>query len=400
MRILYLTDIRFPIERANGMQTMETAHALARLGHEVRLGVRPDPLRPPRDPFDFYDLPPEPRLRVERAPIAGPFWLRRAEFLSWSAWRGVFTRDVDLVFTRDLGVADLLHRLPWRRPLVYESHGFAPVFAETLSELVTGADSASARKVRRLTNRERAVWKAADGYVATTRVLADEMTSKFGSRARVVVLSNGVRLPVEMPASGSSGGQMPVAMYAGHLYPWKGVDVFVQALALVPQVRGVILGGSEGDADMTRVRALAESVGVSSRVTFSGFVAKAELPARMAEADVYVLPTLDTPSARYTSPLKMFEYMAMGRPIVATDLPPVREVLRNGENARLVPPGDANALAEALREVAADPVLGRRLAARARSDVEGYSWKRRAERLEALFTEVLSLTPSQRLTSI
>jgi len=399
VRILYLTDIRFPIERANGMQTMETAHALARRGHQVCLGVRPDPLRPKRDPFRFYDLNPDAGLSIERAPIAGPFWLRRLQFLAWSAWRSGVVRGVDLVFTRDLGVADVHRRLPFRQPLVYESHGFAPVFAETLDELVSGATSAPARKVRRLTDRERAVWLAAEGYVTTTQVLADELVSRFGARPRVAVLSNGVRLPI-MSAEDAPSSGAPLIAYAGHLYPWKGVDVFVRALSHLPRARGLVIGGGADDPDTVRVKALAESHGVSDRLAFAGFVPKAEVPRRLAAADVFVLPTLDTPSARYTSPLKMFEYMAMGRPIVATDLPPVREVLTDGVNARLVPPGDAAALADAISALLEDPVSGARLADRARADVQRFSWDRRAERLEALFAEVLSLTPSQRLTSI
>ncbi len=399
MRILYFTDIRFPIERANGMQAMETAHALARCGHEVRLGVRPDVLRPARDPFEFYGLPPEPRLRIDRAPIVGPFWLRRIEFLAWALWRAAVARGADVLFTRDLGVADVLRRLPSRPPLVYESHGFAPVFAETLPELVSGARGASAAKVRRLTARERAVWRSADAYVSTTQVLADEMAGRFGPRANVAVIPNGVRLEADPAAISAPPHDEPVLAYAGHLYPWKGVDVFVRALARLPGVRGLVVGGGN-DADMRRVVALADECGVRSRITFTGFVARADVPSRLAEADLFVLPTLDTPSARYTSPLKMFEYMALGRPIVATDLPPVREVLTDGENARLVPPGDAAALAAASQELLDDRRMAASLAGRAREDVARFSWERRALRLEQVFAQVLSLTPSQRLTSI
>jgi hypothetical protein len=117
VHILYLSDIRFPIERANGMQSMETAHALVRRGHVVTLGVRPDVVRPARDPFAFYGLPPDARLRIVRAPIGGPHRLRRIEFLAWAAARVMAARGVDVVFTRDLGVADLVRRVPRRPPL-------------------------------------------------------------------------------------------------------------------------------------------------------------------------------------------------------------------------------------------------------------------------------------------
>ena len=394
MRILYLSDIRFPIERANGIQTMETAHALARRGHIVHLGVRPDIVRPPQDPFAFYGLAADERLRIERAPIAGPYGLRRFEFLAWAGWRTARARDVDVVFTRDLGVADLLRRVPGRPPLVYESHGFAPVFAETLDELVSGAARARAGKVRRLIRRERRVWRDADGYVTTTAVLADELASRFGPRPRVEVVPNGLRFsPDAAPPAVAAGGR--VVLYAGQLYPWKGVDVLLRALATLPDVAAVILGGREGDADWGRIAALSDRLGIRSRVTLAGFVPKAALPARLADASLFVLPTLDTPSARYTCPLKMFEYMACGRPIVASDLPPVREVLTHDVNASLVPPGEPAALAAAIARLLDDPERGRRLAARARADSARYTWDRRGARVEAVLTDAVARRKSR-----
>ena len=69
MRIRYFADIRFPLERANGVQTMETCHALARRGHEVCLVVRPDSATPPRDPWAYYGLPPVPALTIEHVRV-------------------------------------------------------------------------------------------------------------------------------------------------------------------------------------------------------------------------------------------------------------------------------------------------------------------------------------------
>ena len=93
-------------------------------------------------------------------------------------------------------------------------------------------------------------------------------------------------------------------------------------------------------------------------------------------------------STRFTSPLKLFEYMAAGRAIVASDLPSIREVLHDGVDALLVVPGDANDLADALRRLLGDPALAAQLARAAFDAAPQYSWARRAERLETLFTEV------------
>ena len=112
MRILYFADIRFPLERANGIQTMETCHALAGRGHEVHLVVRPDTHTPARDPFAYYGLPRSARLIVEHAPVAGPQVARRIGYLTFAATRAVGAGRADIVMTRDLAVASLLLRLP------------------------------------------------------------------------------------------------------------------------------------------------------------------------------------------------------------------------------------------------------------------------------------------------
>src|SRR5215204_4583494 len=123
VRILYLADIRFPLERANGIQSMETCHALASRGHDVTLVVRPDTTAPQRDPFEFYGLPRIPSLHVEIAPVSGPAAARRAGYLTFSIGRSIGRTRQDILFTRDLGLASLLLNVPaaMRAPLVYEA---------------------------------------------------------------------------------------------------------------------------------------------------------------------------------------------------------------------------------------------------------------------------------------
>jgi glycosyltransferase involved in cell wall biosynthesis len=127
----------------------------------------------------------------------------------------------------------------------------------------------------------------------------------------------------------------------------------------------------------------------SLRITFTGLIPPADVSARLREADVLTLPNpASAISSEFTSPLKLFEYMASGRPIVASDLASLREVLRDEQNALLVDAGNPQALVAAIVRIKDDPELGRRLAGQAMLDVRDFTWARRAERLETLFGEV------------
>jgi glycosyltransferase involved in cell wall biosynthesis len=393
LRILYFADIRFPLERANGIQTMETCHALAGRGHDVTLVVRPDTHAPARDPFIYYGLARTPRLTVESSPAAGPALARRIGYLAFACGRAAGVRRADVVMTRDLAVAALLLRLPSRPPLAYESHGYAPDVAEALPGLLSTARPPSASKLARLARRESLVWTRADGYVTITRGLAESLQQRFGARPRLAVVHDGTRLATDLRplASGHLTSGDVVVGYAGHLYPWKGVDILLEALAHTPGIRATIVGGHEEEPDLARLRALAARLGVAGAVTFTGLVAPAEVAGHLAGADILVLPNpASAISSRATSPLKLFEYMAAGKAIVASNLPAIAEVLTHDVNAWLVAPGDAAALADGIRRLAGDAALRARLGSAARRDVAEYSWDRRAERLETLFAEVVA----------
>ncbi len=387
MRILYLADIRFPLERANGIQTMQTCHALAGRSHAVTLMVRADTARPPRDPFAYYGLPAIPSLEVRSIRVGGPPAARRAIYALQSGLAVVARRVADVVLTRDLGIASLLLALPRavRAPLVYESHGYAPAVSGSLDELLSGAKAAGARKKNRLETRERRVWGRADGYATITAGLAAELTQRFGPRPRLAVVPDGAALAGGRTYHEREPNTPPVVVYAGHLYPWKGVDVLIDALAALPGVRAVIVGGHPAEPDLARTRARAVERGIAERVEFTGLVPPPDVAAYLTHADVLVAPNTPTAvSKAYTSPLKLFEYLAAGRPIVASDLPAIREVLRHGENAVLVEPGSPEALAAGIHQVLSDAALARRLARRAFDDAGAFAWERRAERLEHL----------------
>ena len=130
--------------------------------------------------------------------------------------------------------------------------------------------------------------------------------------------------------------------------------------------------------------------GLRNRVTFTGLVPPGEVIGLLRGADVLVQPITSSPYTRYASPMKLFDYMAAGRPIVASDIVSLREVVADGRTARLVRPGSAEALAEGIRGVLADPAAADRMARAAFEEVAGHTWARRAERIERLLDEVVA----------
>ena len=275
------------------------------------------------------------------------------------------------------------------RAVVYEAHAVESIMYGERGALYGTSEAADAGKAARIARREERVWRKASGFVTTTAGIRDAFTQRHGSRPGVRVIPNGCDVPSARAFPGLAAESPPRVLYAGQLYPWKGADVLVEAMAAVPSARLVILGGIEGEADTRRIRALVEAHGLAGRTEMPGLVPQPRVAEELRRAAVVVAPFLRAGmTERHTSPLKVFEAMAAGRPIVASDMPSSREILRDGENALLVPPGEAATLAAALRRVLADGGLARRLAAAAWDEAPRYSWEARARALSELFEEV------------
>ena len=395
LEVVIPADIRFPLERANGVQVVKTAAALARDGACVRLLVRRSDPRPTPEVLALYGLGPHPCLEVRRLGVGhrrGRFALPRASFLARAAAAGfVAGRRDAVVFTRDLQLADLLLRLPaaGRGPVVYEAHAVESLMYLERGALYGTAQAADPAKAARIAGREERVWRRAAGFVTTTAGIRDTFVERHGGREAVRVIPNGCDVPAGKTRPGPAVEAPPRVLYAGQLYPWKGVDVLVEAMAAVPDARLVILGGIDGETDTRRIRSLVEARGLAQRTELPGLVPQARVADELERAAVVVVPFLRAGmTERHTSPLKVFEAMAAGRPIVASDLPSTREVLRDGENALLAPPGDAAALAAAVRRVLSERGLAARLAAAAWDEAPRYSWDARARALRALFAEL------------
>ena len=394
LQVLMPADIRFPLERANGVQIVKTAAALGRAGTRTTLLVRQSDPRPTPEILRLYGVDAGDTLEVRRLKVLhrrGSFLVSRASFLARAVAAAVaaLSRGT-VVFTRDLQLADVLLGLPGLpRRVVYEAHAVEWLLYGERGVLYGTGERPRPAKARRLRDREERVWKRAAAFVATTAGIRDSFTEAFGARERTRVVPNGCDVPAARTFPGLPDDVPPRVLYAGQLYPWKGVDVLVEALARVPQARLVVVGGLEGEPDLVRVRALCERLGLKDRVEFKGTVPPADVARELARAAVVAVPFLRSAmTERHTSPLKAFEALAAGRPVVASDLPSSREVLRHGETAWLVPPGDPAALADGLRRVLEDRALALRLAQGAFADAPRYSWDARGRALADVLREV------------
>jgi glycosyltransferase involved in cell wall biosynthesis len=171
--------------------------------------------------------------------------------------------------------------------------------------------------------------------------------------------------------------------YTGHLYAGRGIDLILELASRRPELRFVLAGGEPPDVE--RWTAEAESAGLKN-VAFLGFVENARLPGLQAGCDVLVMPyerkiavSSGGDTAAVASPMKVFEYLAAGRPLIASDLPVFHEVL-NERNAILLPPADVAAWETALISLQTDRARRQVLGEQARHDAARYSWVERARR--------------------
>jgi glycosyltransferase involved in cell wall biosynthesis len=174
-----------------------------------------------------------------------------------------------------------------------------------------------------------------------------------------------------------------IATYAGHLYPGRGIELILEVAPHLPDYLFLIVGGRE--EDLNRYRAMADSL---KNVRFVGFKPPQNVFLYLRAADVLLMPYGPQVGvirggrggdiAAVISPMKMFEYMAAGRPILASTLPVLKEILKNNVNSLLLPVDQPISWREALIRLSRDSQLAGRLGDQARSDVQRYTWEARA----------------------
>lgn len=369
MNIAYVTTVRMPTEKAHGLQIMQMCRAFAQAGHKVTLLVPKRQNTIAQDAFSYYGLPQDftieylpcvDALRFANALGNPALWITSFTF-GLAAARRLAALAPDVAYTRDPLLAP---RLPASAFRVFEAHDFPKSIPSMYGWL----------------------WKRFDRIVTVTEGLRATFIGRGVPAAKLLVAPDAVEIEkfnvkeTKEDARRALGLPMDVflAVYVGHLYPQKGADDVLSAAAkLDGGIRVAIVGATEGYLEKFRARVSADGM---KNVILPGRVPHADVPRWLRAADVTLLPNRGGSAydERYVSPMKLFEYAAAGRAIVATELPSIREVLKDGD-AIFVPPECPDAIASALNRLAKSPSEVARLEASSRALAARYTWSARVK---------------------
>jgi glycosyltransferase involved in cell wall biosynthesis len=356
---------------AYAINTVKMAQGFARLGHEVILicwGL------PGRQQVSGEELNRTYGLTASIKWVLLPqsrFWCSRKTKKLWAM--GLMALAV-ILWTRPHLVFCRAHIIPWLTSRL----GLA-----TVGEIHASPDNNEPRVRRFLQAATHPSFKL---LVTISNVLAQNYEERGVSSDKIIVLPDAVDLALfrrsERPNSSPYQKPGSHATYAGHLYDYKGIPTVLAAASLLPDIQFHLIGG--WPRDIERQRARIEEMGLSN-VTLHGLKPHVEIPPYLWHADVLLLPpSQHHPSAAWTSPLKLGEYLASGTPIVATSIPALRYWLTDDE-VKFVKPDDAEAIAEGIVNILEEPDYARTLAQNSLKKAQTLSYESRATSiLEAL----------------
>ncbi len=376
MRLVYPLLWARPDRKACRQQTMGTVAALARRGHEITLLMpqgTDDPLLTSGELRAYFGVCGD--FAVVQRPSR---WAGEKLFRSLMWLRQVFRDPL-------MGAADLLYA---RAPALLGLGGQPPIPFAVDHYRPWPDDWPAIRPLVRRTARQRKCL----GLVLHSDYAAAAYRRAGVPPAKLLVAHNGADPPLAAPpgkaaaraALGLPAGRA-IAAYAGRINAQKGLDQLLALADLRPDALFLLIGSeSEGE-----IEAVARS---RANVRIIPWQHPADLPAWLAAADALIVPASRAPLDQFRNcvlPLKLFAYFAAGRPILAPIAPDTAELLRDGENALLVPPGEPAAAALALDRILSEPGLARRLGEGAKESARKLTWDRRAESIEAFLEERL-----------
>ena len=363
VRVLFTFENRLPSRQADAEVFTTTAGRLARRLEHAALHVPQSRRTPWRAPSGLAVVPALAPARpgVLRHAICGITIVGRRAF-----------RDADLIYTRNLWVATTALLFGQRvvfdhyRPWPAQIPPLRPVLRVLIGHRRFVLNICHSDYTR---DAYRRIGVPAAKLVTIRNGFAPE---RLGNAGSVVAAKTMIGVPISRAT----------VVYTGRVNHKKGLDLLVEAAARLPDVLFLLVGGT-GDEPPGLV------AGAPPNVRIVPWQAEAGLARYLAAADVLVIPPSTRPLGEFGStvlPLKVFLYMAAGRPILAGATPDVEEVLRHGENAFLCPPDDAAALACGLATLLADEALRSRLAAASLSESGDLTWDARADRILAAIT--------------
>jgi glycosyltransferase involved in cell wall biosynthesis len=376
LKILYHHRIRS--KDGQYVHIEELIHALRKLGHEVIL-VEP----PAYNKASFGDD--AGGIAVLKRYCPGFLYelmeLAYSLLVYWRLRKAVLAHQPDGIYERYnlLQPAGVWLKRRFNLPMLLEVN--APVFEER-AKYDGIALPWLARWVERFT------WRGADRVLPVTEVLAKRLGAAGVPRERIAVIPNGINAD---DFGGAIDGEMAkrrlglegklVFGFTGFVRDWHGLDKVIELLARAdPEWHLVIVG--DGPARVA-LEKQARALNVGDRVTMTGIVGRDQVAAHVAAFDIALQPAV----VDYASPLKLFEYMALGRPVVAPAQPNIMEILTDGQDALLFDPQDPQALGRAVERLCRDAGLRRRIGEAARRTIESrcLTWDDNAKRVTELF---------------
>jgi len=374
MKILYLANLRLPTEKAYGIQIAKTCEAMASLGNEVLLLCPYRINKIKKDFFDFYSI--KKNFKFKRIWMLDFYLPGKLDRISVNLKNFcsalilciyVLTQKIDRVYTRDEWPAYVLSF--FKKSVAFEIH-----------KIYSGKKFF----LKRLKNKTNKI-------IAITNGLKSDLVALGFREENILVAPDGVDLDkFDIPMSQKEAREeldLPldkkIIVYNGHLFEWKGAGVLLEAARQSLKVSEfqstlfVFVGGTEHD--IKEFKKKAEGL---DNVYILGHKPHSEIPTYLKAADVLVLPNSgkEEISSKYTSPLKLFEYMASRRPIVASDLLSLRDVL-NEENCFFAKPDDLGDLVRVIQKVLQNSNLAEEVSNKALEDVKNYTWQKRAEKI-------------------
>ncbi|MDX7986383.1 glycosyltransferase family 4 protein [Xenorhabdus sp. 12] len=391
MKIAYIDPYPVPDYRVASLQILQNVDAFARQGHHVCL-ITPKGQNHVEEIIG-RPLPPSVELiSLHNIRRKWYFPLNTQKLFYFQVTKWLKTHKVDAIFTRNIKMANYLLCKHPGIPHFFESH---EVFAQSFKESHDLTRRRNQHKYQKLKKIEQRVYGNSQVIFALTSLLKEDIYQEYGVKTPIVVAPDGVDIlaveSVKQTLSLSSGeNKHPTqVLYLGSLHRWKGVPTVLKAMSYLDDAVLNIAGGTS--EQITKLKHTAEQIGISDKVNFLGFIQPKNRFQIIADNDICVLPLTRTSiGSRYTSPLKLFEYMAMGKPVVISDLPSIRDAV-DERAVNFADSENAESFAEQIRWLIHHPVeLTAKVAHSQQLIAERFNWDQRAKLITGVMTEKLS----------